>query len=348
MLLGTLLPLAAAATVTEIPPFLRGDVELGYTYDRLAGSLEERGDEGDVVVAQRALQEHALSYGVVFGAGPGVAVVVRAPHYLTSSVSYDELGQMVYDPSTGSGTYQDAISGTPGVAVSGSGLGGVWLGVRGTPFSEAFVKRQNRATWLLEGAVRTPDASNFWTLADGKERGAGPGGTALRIHSAFSTTFGSSQPYLLGTWTAEGPRTVDLYGTDGAKLASGVEIDPANTAHLRTGVEVLASENAASGGRTAFDMHVDVNYATWSTVQSGTYLPLVLEDGRSQAVQQAEAMEAGAGIGLSWRPMAFMQLDLYGDFAWHMPQRIEHPYPVYTGEDTLHLTAGSRLTVRIR
>lgn len=348
MLLGTLLPLAAAATVTEIPPFLRGDVGVGYTYDRLAGSLEERDDDGDITVGERALQDHRLDYSLAFGVGPGVALAVSLPQWVSSAVSYDAQGKMIYDPATESGTYEDALAGTPGTASKGKGLGGVWIGVRGTPFSEAFEKRQNRVTWLLEGAVRTPDSTNFWTMADGQQRGAGPGGTAFKLHSAWSTTFGAGHPYIAATWVAEGARQVDLYAGDGTRIATGVTIDPANTVRLRVGTEVVAGENAASGGRTSFDLHLGVDYASYSQIPSGLFLPDVLEDGLDRPSQQAESLEPGAGLALHVRPMSYLQLDLAGDVAWHLPQRIEDPYQVYTGEDTLRAAVSAGFTVRIR
>lgn len=346
LLLGCLLPLATAATVTEIPPFLRGDVTFGYTYDHLGGSLEEHGDE-EVRVGQRTVADHVLAYGFSFSAGPGVAVFAELPHYVASTVSYDELGTMVYDPATGSGTYEGTNPGTPGTAIEGNGLGGVWIGVRGTPFSEAFSVRKNRATWLLEGALRTGDGTNLWTMKDDK-RGAGPGGSAFRVHSAFSTTFGSTSPYLTGTWITEGKRVVDVYGADGSALAAGVEVDPGSLLRVRTGVEVLAAENRAAGSRMAFDLHATLAYTSWQAVPSGIYLPEVLDASEGQIVQQAESLEPGAGLAIHWRPMTYLQLDLYGDAAWRLPQRIESPYPVYTGDDTVHLTAGTRLTVRIR
>lgn len=346
LLLGCLLNLAHAANVTEIPPFLRGDVSVGYRFDMLSGSLEEHGAV-DVEVGQRTISDHMLSYRAEFGAGPGVAVFFELPHWVSSTVGYGSLGTMVYDPATGAGTYQGTNPGEAGDRIQGSGLGGVWIGVRGTPFSEAFETRKNRATWLLEGALRTGDSSNLWTIA-GESRGAGTGGTAFRLHSAFSTTFRSTQPWVSGTFVTEGKRTVDVYGDAGTLLASGIEVDPASTLELRTGVEVLAAENEAAGSQLSFDLHMGVAYGSWQTLPSGFYLPEVLDTSEGRAIQQAEQLEGGGGLAIYWRPMTYMQVDLYGDAAWHLPQRIEHPYPVYTGDDTFRVVAGSRLTVRIR
>jgi hypothetical protein len=339
--------LAYGATVTEIPPFLRGDATVGFTYEGLSGSLVEPDASGDVEVASRSLVDQRLAYGFSFGAGPGVAVFAELPHYVKSSVSYSDASTMVFDPATQSGTYVGTPDADPGTQASGAGLGGVWIGVRGTPWSEAFTSRGNTVTWLLEGAVRTADASNFWT-ASGDKRGAGPGGTALRLHTAFSKSFGSAEPYVAATLVTEGKVTADVVDADNAVVAQDVALDPADTVRLRFGVESTASSNANSGARLAFDVHGEIGYAGWASLPSGVYLPSVLDASAGSAVQQSEALQAGAGLAVHWRPMSYMQLSLFGDAAYHLSQRIENPYPVTTGPDTIAYRAGANVGIRIR
>lgn len=344
-----LAPLASAAVVTEVPPFLRGDVTVAYSYDRLAGALVERGDDGEEVeVADRVLSEHMLRYNVTFGVAPGAAVFVELPHYVSSTVSYGTLSEMIYDPSTGSGTYVGTNPGTPGTYVQGAGLGGIWIGARGTPFSEAFPKRNNRATWLLEGAFRTGDGSNYWTVNEEGKRGAGPGGTAFRLNTAFSTTFGNSAPYIQGIYQGEGKRTQVVTDADSVTGGAEVEIDPANFGKLVTGVEVLAGRNPANGSVLVFDLHLDVTYTGYGYVPSGHYLPNVLASNSGQPVLQSEQLEPGAGLAVHWRPFENLQIGLNGDAAYHLPQRLEYPYPVYTASDTLRLDLGASVKVRFR
>ena len=347
MLLVSLVSLASATSVTEIPPFLRGDVTLGYGYEQLSGSLVERGEE-DTEIGQRTISSHKMQYGLVFGVAPGAAVFLEIPHYVQSSVGYSALSEMVYDPTTGSGTYEGTEAGTPGAYVSGAGVNGVWIGARGTPFSETFPNRKNRATWLIEAALRTPSESNFWTMKDGEHRGAGPGGLAVRLHTAFSTTFRTSHPYIAATYIGEGKTTVDVYDDLPQVVATGVEVDPANSGRVRTGLEVLASRNESNGAQLSFDLHLDLAYDSYQTVPSGFYLPNVLAGSEGEPIQQSEQLETGAGLAIRWRPMDYMQVDLYGDVAWHLPQRIESPFAVYTGEDTLRLGVGSQVTIRVR
>lgn len=347
LLLGPLLPLASAAVVTEIPPFLRGDIQISYTYEQLSGSLVERAPEGDVEVGQRTLSDHMLRYGVVFSVAPGVAVFADLPHYVSSRVAFGSFSDMVYDPGTGSGTYVGTAAGTPGTYVSGAGLGGIWLGVRGTPFSEAFTSRNSKTTWLIEGAIRTGDKSNFWAVNDEGKRGAGPGGTAARLHTAFSTTMGSTMPYVTGTYVGEGKQTVTLVTPSGTAYEEA-EVDPANHGDIKIGVELLAGRNPANGAIFVMDLHLGVGFDAWAQIPSGFYLPNVLEASDGGVVQQAEQLEAGGGLGATWRPFENMQIGLHGDVGYHLPQRIEHPYPVYTGSNTLDITVGSTLGVRFR
>ncbi len=346
LLLGPLLSLASAAVVTEVPPFLRGDIQVGYTFTQLSGSLIERTEAGDVDVGDRALAEHALGYKLVFSVGPGVAVFAELPHYVSSSVSYGSLREMVYDPTSGSGTYQGTAEGTPGTYLQGSGLGGVWFGVRGTPFSEAFPKRNSHATWLLEGALRTADPTGFWVSED-TSRGAGPGGPGARLHTAFSTTFGSSAPYLSGTIVNEGPTTVSVATFSGATIED-VTINPADHGDIRIGVELVAAENSASGSLFVFDLHLGVAYAGPAELPSGFYLPNVLAVLDGQSVLSAEQLEVGAGLALHWRAFKNFEIGLAGDVGYHMPQRLEYPYAVYTGPETLAVTLGSDIKVRFR
>jgi hypothetical protein len=344
--LGSMVPGASAAVVTEIPPFLRGDVQIAYTYEQLSGSLTERGDE-DAEVGQRTVSDHMLRYGLVFSVGPGVAVFAEVPHYVSSRVSYGALSDMVYDPGTGSGTYVGTTPGTEGTYVDGAGLGGIWFGVRGTPFSEAFPKRNSATTWLLEGAIRTGDPTSFWTVDDAGKRGAGPGGTAARLHTAFSTTLGNTAPYVSGTYVGEGKQTVTVVTPDGVSHGE-VEVDPANHGDVRIGIELLAGRNPASGAQFVFDMHLAVAYDAFGQLPSGFYLPNVLDVSSGGLVQQSEQLEAGGGIGVHWRPFENMQIGVHGDLGYHMPQRLEYPYPVYTGGDTVSVTVGSTLGVRFR
>lgn len=364
---------AAAATVTDVPTFLRGDVWFGYTYDRLAGGLTEvdysqatanpdgvRQDVGD-----RRIELHQLHYGGAFGVGPGVAIYLDIPHDVSEMVTFDRWHDMVYAPSTGSGTYMGSAEQAAQTMADGGGIEGVWIGVRGTPYSSAFKTRPSLVTVLLDGAIRTPNADHsFWVIQETADsgygtRGAGPGGLGLRLRSAFSTHVGAGEPYIVGTYFYEGPSTVDLTKDDGTTINKNAVVDPGDGVALRFGTETRIAENTNSGMRVSLDMHANAVYTGAGNVPTGVYLPGVLiddvnvltqEDGSSNigVVQTSESLETGVGLDLCIRPFQYMQLDLRGDVAYHLPQRVESPYPEYTSGATYHMQAGADLTVRIR
>lgn len=380
-MLFALLTATHAATVTDIPPFLRGDVEIAYSFDRLAGGLVEEQPYGCVDteelpctldVGRRAIMEHQLRYTLTFSPYHGVSVGMELPHYASSTVDYTDSPSMILNAATGTGTYQgvEPTSGTTS-GYSGTGLGGAWLFVKGTPFSEAFEARNNKATWLLEMGARFPDATDHWTFKEGSiKSGAGPGGAAFRLNTAFSKRFGVSEPYFQFGYQGEGVYSRRLVNVEGdpvlendeanggtpcpevtdplIPVGSCVPIKPANHVNLTMGVQLSSAENANSGGRFATDLHWGLRYDSWASTPSGSYLPGVLKVTQAQSVLQPEALELGGGMRFDIRFFKYMEWRLGADAYYHMPQRIEHQYNVYTDSDTLHLIAATDLVIRVR
>lgn len=340
--------------MTDLPPFLRGDVEVGYTYDRLAGTLKERTTDGDVDVAQRQISAHNIAYKATFGAAPGTAVYVGIPHTVLKQVSFQDWSAMVYDPATEAGSYTGTATEADLTVSEGSGIEGVWIGVRGTPFSQAFTTRHNRFTLLLDGAIRTPSANANWytvtekTAVEGLPglRGVGEGGVGLRILAAASTTFGRSEPYLVFSWDDTLPVEVDVKGNDGSVDIANAELDAGGHFELRIGTELLAGANEASGSRTSIDLHLVTAYTGASTVPTGIELPDVLVPGI--LVQSAESLEAGAGLSFNLRFFRNLEVDLWGQGRFRLPHRLESAYPIYSGADTVHVLAGANMVIRIR
>lgn len=346
MLTSLLLALSSsyAAEVTEVPPWLRGDVDIGYALDYTTGSLVE----GDADVGQFTQQDHIVHFGGAFAAAPGVALYFDVPVYALSRLSFTDAFSMAYDPLNGIGSmaYGEPLTNTP--LREGSGPGGVWLGVRGTPFSETlWPRRGNRSTWMLDVGYRTPDASNFY-VADDASRGGGPGASAFRLRSAFSTTKGVSQPYMRVTWLKQGVIATDLVDEDGNLLTAGAEVWPGQSIDVLAGVQARAFENTVNGASFDFDFHLGAAYNSWSTVPSGIYLPSVLSASREDLVTSSEYGSAYAGLGFYWRMFKYLQLDLGADVAYLMPHRLEHPYAVSTGMDTLSVRANGQISVLIR
>jgi len=325
---------AAAATVTELPVFLRGDVGIRYGWSHTQGALVERGDVEEVV-GDRTMDLHQLTYALAFAPAPGTAVFVEIPHGIAQSIRFPTSQQMVYDPGTGTGTSIGTDALEPDLERTGSGLSGVWIGLRGTPYSEAFPRRQNRATWLIEGALRTGSASTFYN------GGSGDGAPAFRLGSAFSTTVGPAQPYLTAalTWARPAERETN---------AGTTTVDPGTAGTARVGAEILTGHNDASGAEFRIDVHLDLDYQAAGVIPSGYELPSVLDASSAASVQSSEWMQAGGGLGLIWRPMTYLQLGVDGTVGYAMPRRIESAYPIYTGGDTISARLGSHLTVRVR
>ena len=149
-----------AAEVTEIAPFLRGD--LGLRYDM--GFEHNKLMEGTDQVGSRKLAEHRLTYQGSFSFITGGALFFEVPHYLHQSLGFDEAYEMQFDPfkDTGSMVGTDEINDPP--RELGKGLGGTWLGLRGVPLSEElYAARGDRVSWLFEFGYRFKDNTNYWS-----------------------------------------------------------------------------------------------------------------------------------------------------------------------------------------
>lgn len=348
MLLSLLIvPAALAADITEIAPFMRGDVELRHDSDVERVRLVEAGE----LVGMRQASVHTLTVGLDFSFAPGAALYVDLPIYLADRVAFGAGREMTFDPNTDSGTYIDANELTidpfdkPGP--QGSGLGGIWIGLHGTPFSQEFA-RQDRATLLLEGAIRTPDKTNFWTTDEAGVRGAGPGASAMRLALAASTTIKASQPYTRLSWERVGAITTDVRDDTGALVVSAMEVDPASSATATVGTEVQVWANADSGGQVALDFNLNLGYRSWQDIPSGLYLPSVLEASRTVPVTQSDAVLLEGAAGVRYRIIDYVEIGLGGTVGTTSPYRIEHPYDVVAGMGTLAWGVHSYMRFRAR
>lgn len=335
---------AWSADLTEIAPWLRGDVDIRYAYDNEAARLVE----GDTVVGKRTITDNTLTFAGNFTVGPGIAVAFELPYYAGTTVGYTDATAMVIDPNSDSGTMLGTSALDPQPGATGSGLGGPSLMLRGTPFSETLFKnRGDDVTWLFEAGYRFGDKTNFYALDEsGTARGGGPGGAALLLRSAFSTTIRWSQPYIQGSLVVPGHVAVDIRDTDGTVLSSAAQVRPGTEARVRAGTEIVAVAREAVGARFAIDLHTEFAYRGWQEVPSGTYLPSILEASRSAVATEGETTSLSAGVGLNYRIMEWVQLNVGGDLGTVMPETVEHYYPVSTDIGTL--TWGVHTTLRFR
>lgn len=320
-----LLPsLAVAAEVTELPPFLRGDVTVGYDY----ASEHARLIEDDTLVGQRDIVDSTLRIGGTFSFAPGAQLYFSLPITAGTRVSYTDATTMILDPNGNSGTAVDTALLTEQPELFGKGLDAPWLGVAGTPFSEVlFPDRADRVTWLVDVGYRFKDKSSFWADNGSGQRGGGPGAAAFRFRTAFSTTLGFSEPYVVATLQ----KTVPLKTLDNTGLEEGSVIRPASEVALRAGTEAVVVSQDATGAKFAIDVYGDLVYQSWADLPSGTYLPSVLDASSGQIATQGETSRFGGGLTLKYRVMEWVQVDVGADLGTFLPYQVEHYYPISTG-----------------
>lgn len=338
-------PAALAAELTEIAPFLRGDVDISYDFETENARLLE----DDTLVANRTIDTHLMRFGGEFTVMTGAQVYFELPIYLGETITFSDSYSMVIDPTTDSGTYLGSEQVDGPVTVQGKGLGGTWLGLKGTPLSETlWPRRGDKVTLLVDVGFRVPDKSSLWTVSEDGQRGAGPGSTAFRLHTAASTKMAWTEPYVAAWLTRSGPaKNVALVDEEGNKLAdNAVTVLPAHEIAARFGLEVVPYTEPSSGARFALDVHGDFSYRSWQDIPSGIYLPDVLDGSRGALATQGETSTASAGLGLNYRIFEWAQLNVGGDFGVVMPQSVEHFYDVQTGMGTT--TWGVHTTLKLR
>ena len=340
LLILSTLPAALASDATELAPWLRGDVVVDYQFSAENARLLE----DDTQVGSRQIQDSQLSFGGDFTFAPGAALTFAIPYFAGTKISYTDATDMAIDPTTDSGTMLDTEVLDPQPAIYGKGLGGAWIGLRGTPFSEAlFPKRGDKVTWMLEASYRFRDRSNLWTT-EGTDRGAGPGSAAFKLGTAFSTTIGWSQPYVSLSLL----RSVPLRDIENTGLQSDQVIQTASTLDMTAGTEIVAISSPSSGARLAFDLHGNFGLDSWQDIPSGVMLPSVLDASKSLVATEGEHSYVNGGLTVRYRAFEWVQLDLGGDVGMVMPYQVEHFYPVDTGMGTLAWSMNTRLTMRGR
>ena len=325
--------IASAAEVTELPTELRGDAGVRYDHSAFSGSLIE----DETTVGERSSKAHQVTYGAAFAPINGAAVFVEVPSVITRDLSYTDSHQMLFDPVANRGSMLDTGLLDDPPSYEGSGLEGIWFGVRGTPFNERFTARGNRVTWLIELAMRTAGESFY--VAQEEARGGGTGGSALRGRMAFSARRGSVEPYLRFGMLQEKPFTAG----DG-----GETYDPADVVSVDAGMELISYANEASGGQLALDFGATIAYHTWQTLPSGVLLPSIMSSSQDVVVTESENAQVAARFGVYYRIFENLQVNLRSEVGYLMSHVLEHPYAVRSGYDNVLYGVGAEMRIRIR
>lgn len=337
-------PAHAVGVNSDFPPWLRGDVVVHYDLDSTTGRLFE--DES--AVGQVRHQSHVMTYEAVFTAWHGLAVTVAMPHWVGESVRFSDARAMAFDPAANSGTMVDTGSlGNPD-PVTGSGVGGAWLGLRGTPMhQDIFASRGDRVSWVMDVAYRFRDQTPFWTYGPRDKRGGGPGAGAFRFRTLVSTTHNRSSPYLVADLTRSFRLETDIVDDSGQTVATGMTIQPASSVAMTLGTEINAVEYG-QGARLDIDLRSRFGYRSWQDLPSGTFLPSVLDSSQGVTATMSETSYLTLGGGVHWRFIDYLQLDILGDVGVNTGGRVEHHYPVDVELGALEWQVQSALRFRIR
>ncbi len=337
-MLLTAIALAGAAEVTEVPDFLQGDALVAYGVDLQRYALKE----GTDAVGLTTEEHHVLSLEAVVGA-PYSAVFVRLPYGLRHRVAYPDTRKMIYDPIEEEGSLASSEpQATPRDAIEGRGIEGIWIGARGVPFSET---RGNQSTWVVELAYRFGDRTSIWTVDDAGVRGSGVGAPALQVRTAFSGQRSSHRPYLEATLLQTGSIAVDLQDSSGTSVGQAY-VAPASQAAVLAGVEVLTRETGT--GWFALDFRTRFAYSSYAELPSGFYLSDVLADTDGLLVTRSEHLTMSGGMGFRWQLFKYLRLGLGAELDVHTPYRIEHPYPIKAGWDSVGVRVQADLRFMIR
>jgi len=331
---------AWSADVTDLPPQWRGDVGIAYEAVVVPDSLEERGE----IVGERRAVDHLITYSGTIGWTDYLATQLALTQQASSRIAFSNMNRMAYDPVLETGT----MVGTGDAAdqtVKGSGAGGLWVRLKGTPMSETtFADRGDQITWLMSMGYQFGDKTSLWNTAD--SGGAGPASPAFEFTSYWSTRNNRTEPYLGLVWTHRFETEADV----GART---IPVQDPSTLDLTVGMEILLLEDASFaeglGTELALDLHATFGHQTWGDGVSGVQLANALPITRGRAVSQGETNSLWAGFDLRWRIVRYVDWTISHALGAPFGRTLEHPYAVASSTDgKLGWTLGTGLTFRMR
>jgi len=333
----------------EVTDFLDAN-ELGVTLEYEGSSLQGGLEESGVRFSDRSVSRHDLSLCSEYSPGQGFLLHVRAeltPHW---KMAFPGAPDIIFDPTTGGGTFLVGDTSPQEPAHYGSGVKGLWLGAAVQPPSNAPVDRVQSPQWRLGLAVRTPSPqNNLWIERDGK-RGASMGTPALNLLAAISSLRGASDPYMVLSYQREFASEFELPSRHEDSGSTTLVLHPPSTLTATAGLELLLNHDASTLARTALDVRVAAGYRSWGDLASGTYLPSVLPSSTTVPSTLEETVFAHAGVGLHVKTASGVRVASRMHAEWGPPHRLEHLYNVRTTTDTYRLlwtlTLGQDFSVR--
>ena len=331
---------ALAAEVTDLPPQWRGDVGIAYEAVVVPDSLQEDGQ----IVGERRAVDHLITYSGTIGWTDYLATELALPQQASSRIAFSNMNRMAYDPVLETGTMVGTGDGRDQM-VKGSGAGGLWVRLKGTPMSEStFADRGDQITWLMSLGYQFRDQTSFWNTAD--SGGAGPASPAFEFASYWSTQNNRSEPYLGVTWT----HRFETESDTGTRVLS---VQDPSTLDLTVGMEILLFDDASFaeglGTELALDLHATFGHQSWGDGVSGVQLANALPITRGRPVSQGETNSLWTGFDLRWRIARYVDWTISHALGAPFGRTLEHPYAVVSATDgKLGWKLGTALTFRMR
>jgi hypothetical protein len=325
--------------VTDAPPKFRGDVHVAY-----GGDFEQVGlEEGTQTYGIRNTTRHDLGLRFEVAVWEGVLVHIGLPITIQQRIAFPAAREMLFEPVTGEGSYENGQPIDASPIVSG-GLQGAWFGVGAIPFSKRYA-RTLPVEMRFDISVRT--GGRFQTLY-GASRGGSPGGAALRIAGALSKQVGIADSYVSFSYQHEFAANVDVVDNDGTIWSEELRIRPAGRLDAVIGTEIVAMEKADKSSRFAVDVHAAIGYRSWEDRASGFWLPSVLEPSRTVTVTMSDYVQLGVGAGIDYHLNRWLGLRMGAEGRYFTPRTVESTYSVRTDGPSFGVNWWAALVGRVR
>lgn len=354
---------AGAAELTDTPPRLRGDVEVGWRAQVDFLEVVDRVSEAQTFtrVGAAVRQRHDLTVGGLFTVYPGVALRLTLPTTLFDRNYWTAARGYRYEPDAG----HPVLVGGPRIDPANlddasssrvhAGWNGVALGLRWAPFADGGpFAGLTPATMAVDFDVRTPGDGHHDKLRGDGTASSAEGGGAVMARLTGARRIGAAEPWLSLAWRAELPYRATLMDGDGAAVQEadgrGIRLDPADEVELSAGAELIARE--------ADDTHLRVGLAVvgvWrgqDEVSAGTRLPAPLRVALGHVAVTGQHVRVGGRLSFRIRPLPQAEARVVAGGGWVSPHRLEQvtasAFSAEAGAGTFWAELGVTMAFRIR
>ncbi len=357
---------AQAAEVTSTPPRWTGDLYFGYDGTLDVIRLQDAADSepGPLEVANGIHHRHALDLSGRFSPWHGVQVRLDLPIVAWDRTRWLEANRMVWDPDRqrptmlgGAAINTNDLDATPS-SREHHGPDDLYLGFRVVPFGEDAVYRGAApASLAIDLGFTFPSGENHDSVRDNGSAGAGVGGMGVHLALAASRRFAQAEPWIRFAYDHQAAYSAPLVDVNGAALpgadADGnTTLDPADSASISLGTEVIATEDRAADTGVRMGFGATLRYVSPEQVSSGRRIPLPLASTRGHVAIAAEHIQIEALMSVrarTQRPAEF-RMDVAGGWVSDhtLEQVSESAYGVQTAPGTFYVRFGVGALLRFR